>query len=155
LGKSTITIKRIIDKVKQVGVATLAVGSKDQGQYRISKEWHDFTVSLHHWRNREGYRINHNQISGYLKALASQREKLRDKKHDEKFKGYSEVREDLIVGKHPSHVTVYKVINSYLEAKYNKVRHPGSPIEAQILQTTEGRYFRNHLQQPDLANRPY
>jgi putative transposase len=92
LGKSTRTIKRMIEKVEQVGVATLAVGRKDKGQYRISKEWHDFIVSLHQWGNREGSRINHNRISGYLKALASQREKLRDKKHDEKFKGYSQVR---------------------------------------------------------------
>jgi len=47
LGKSTRTIKRMIEKVEQVGVATLAVGRKDKGQYRISKEWHDFIVSLH------------------------------------------------------------------------------------------------------------
>ncbi|MBD2137792.1 DDE-type integrase/transposase/recombinase [Anabaena sp. FACHB-1237] len=138
LGKSTRTIKRMIEKVEQVGVATLAVGRKDKGQYRISKEWHDFIISLHQWGNREGSRINHHQIFGYLKALASQGEKLRDKKHHEKFKGYSQVREDLILGKHPSHVTVYKVINSYLEAKHKKVRHPGSPIEGQILQTTDG-----------------
>ena len=138
LGKSTRTIKRMIEKVEQVGVATLAVGRKDKGQYRISKEWHDFIVSLHKWGNREGSRINHNQISGYLKALGSQAEKLQEKKYDEKFKGYFQVREDLIAGKYPSHVTVYKVINSYLEEKHNKVRHPGSPIEGQILQTTEG-----------------
>ncbi|PPJ61574.1 hypothetical protein [Cuspidothrix issatschenkoi] len=99
LGKSTRTIKRMIEKVEQVGVATLAVGRKDKGQYRISKEWHDFIVSLHKWGNREGSRINHNQISGYLKAFSSQGEKLQEKKYDDKFKGYSQVREDLIAGK--------------------------------------------------------
>ncbi|MDF5722469.1 MAG: DDE-type integrase/transposase/recombinase [Rhizonema sp. PD37] len=138
LGKSTRTIKRMVEKVEQVGVATLAVGRKDKGQYRISKQWHDFVVSLHKWGNTEGSRINHNQIFGYLKALAFQGEKLQEKKYDEKFKQYSQVREDLIAGKYPSHVTVYKVINSYLEEKHNKVRHPGSPIEGQIIQTTEG-----------------
>ncbi|UKO98335.1 Mu transposase C-terminal domain-containing protein [Nostoc sp. UHCC 0870] len=138
LGKSTRTIKRMIEKVEQVGVATLAVGRKDKGQYRISKQWHDFIVNLHKWGNREGSRINHNQIFGYLKALASQEEKLRQQKYNEKFKEYSQVREDLIIGNYPSHVTVYKVINSYLEEKHSTVRHPGSPIEGQIIQTTEG-----------------
>lgn len=138
LGKSTRTINRMIEKVEQVGVATLAVGRKDKGQYRISKQWHDFIVNLHKWGNREGSRINHNQIFGYLNALASQGEKLQQQKYDEKFKEYSQVREDLIVGKYPSHVTVYKIINSYLEEKYNTVRHPGSPIQGQIIQTTEG-----------------
>ncbi|BAY96429.1 transposase-like Mu [Tolypothrix tenuis PCC 7101] len=138
LGKSTRTIKRMVEKVEQVGVATLAVGRKDKGQYRISQQWHDFIVNLHKWGNREGSRINHNQIFGYLKALASQGEKLLHKKHDEKFKEYSQVREDLVAGTHPSHVTVYKIINSYLEQKHKTVRHPGSPIEGQIIQTTEG-----------------
>ncbi|MBH8577222.1 hypothetical protein I8752_30495 [Nostocaceae cyanobacterium CENA369] len=39
LGKSTRTIKRMIEKVEQVEVATLAIGRKDKGQYRISKYW--------------------------------------------------------------------------------------------------------------------
>lgn len=138
LGKSTRTIKRMIEKVEQVGVATLAVGRKDKGQYRISKQWYDFIVSLHEWGNREGSRINHNQIFVYLKALASKRKELQHKKYDEKFQGYYQVREDLMAGKHPSHVTVYKVINLYLQEKHNTVRHPGLPIEGQILQTTEG-----------------
>ncbi|WP_375509891.1 AAA family ATPase [uncultured Nostoc sp.] len=37
LGKSTRTIKRMIQKVEQIGVATLAVGRKDKGQYLIPK----------------------------------------------------------------------------------------------------------------------
>lgn len=138
LGKSTRTIKRMIEKVEQVGVATLAAGRKDKGQYRISQQWHDFIVSLHKWGNKEGSRINHNQIFGYLRALASQGEGLLHKKYDEKFKKHSQVRKDLIARKYPSHVTVYKVINSYLDEKNKQVRHPGSPIEGQILQTTEG-----------------
>ncbi len=147
LGKSTRTIRRMLERVEQEGVATVAVGRKDKGQYRISKQWHDFIVNLHEWGNREGSRINHNQIFGYLKALAFQGEKLQQKKYDEKFKGYSQIRKDLIAGKHPSHVTVYKVINSYLEEKNKIVRHPGSPIEGQIIQTTEGILEISHSNQ--------
>ncbi|GBE93173.1 Mu transposase C-terminal domain-containing protein [Nostoc cycadae] len=147
LGKSTRTIKRMVERVEQVGVATLAVGRKDKGQYRISKEWHDFIVNLHKWGHREGSRINHHQIFGYLKALASQGERLLDQKYNEKFKKYSQVRKDLIAGKHPSHVTIYKVINFYLEEKNKTVRHPGSPIEGQIIQTTEGNLEIAHSNQ--------
>lgn len=138
LDKSTRTIKRMVEKVEQVGVATLAVGRKDKGQYRISKQWHDFIVNLHEWGNKEGSRINHNQIFVYLKALAFKGEKLQHNKYDENFQGYSQVREDLILGKYPSHVTVYKIINSYLQEQDSTVRHPGLPIEGKILQTTEG-----------------
>jgi putative transposase len=138
LGKSTRTIKRMIEKVEQVGVATLAVGRKDKGQYRISKQWHDFILNLHKWGNREGSRINHYQTFGHLKSFAAEGEKLQEQEYDEKFKAYSQVREDLIAGKYPSHTTVYKVINSYLEEKNKKIRHPGSPIKGQIIQTTEG-----------------
>ena len=36
LGKSTRTIKSMVEKVEQVGVATLAVGRKDKGQMELS-----------------------------------------------------------------------------------------------------------------------
>ncbi|MBD2606477.1 hypothetical protein H6G81_18560 [Scytonema hofmannii FACHB-248] len=84
LGKSTRTIKRILEKLELLGVATLAVGRKDKGQYRISQNWYGFIVNFHKWDNREGSRINHNQIFGNLKALAFQREKLQDKKYDKR-----------------------------------------------------------------------
>lgn len=138
LGKSTRTIQRMVEKVEQYGVAILAVGRKDKGQYRISEQWYDFILNLYKWGNREGSRINKNQIYVYLIALASKGEKLQQNKYDEIFKGYSQVRSDLLTGKHPSHMTVYKVINSHLEDKNKKNRHPGSPIAGQIVQTTEG-----------------
>lgn len=138
LGKTTRTIRRMVERVEQEGVATLAVGRKDKGQFRISNQWLDFIVNVHKWGIREGSRVNHNQIHVYLKALASLGENLRSSKYAKLFKGYSEVLEDLVVGKFPSHVTVYKVINFHLEQENKKVRHPGSPVLRQIIQTTEG-----------------
>lgn len=35
-------------------------------------------------------------------------------------------------------MTVYKVVNFHLEQKQKKVRHPGSPAEGQVIQTTAG-----------------
>jgi putative transposase len=44
----------------------------------------------------------------------------------------------LIVGKHPSCVTVYKVINDYEARKVAlRKRHPGADIDHQVVQTTE------------------
>ena len=39
LGKSIRTIKRIVKRLETEGVATLGVGRKDKGQFRISEQW--------------------------------------------------------------------------------------------------------------------
>ncbi|ODH02147.1 hypothetical protein A4S05_25310 [Nostoc sp. KVJ20] len=147
LGKSTRTIKRMIERVQKDGVATLAVGRQDKGQFRISEQWFKFIVDTHKWGQTKGSRINHNQIHVQLISLASKGEDLRSKKYVEKFKQYPEVLEDLIEGKFPSHVTVYKVINFYIEQENRIVRHPGSPREGQIIQTTEGILEISHSNQ--------
>ncbi len=137
LGKSTRTIKRIVKRVESEGVATLGVGRKDKGQFRISEQWFKFIIATPSWGQRDGSRMNHNQVHVHLMALASNGEALREKKYAERFKKYPEVLEDLVAGKYPSHPTVYKVINFHLAQKNKKVRHPGSPAEGQIIQTTE------------------
>jgi putative transposase len=138
LGKSPRTIKRIVKRLETEGVATFAVGRKDKGQFRISEQWFKFIIATHNWGQKAGSRMNHNQVHVHLMALASKGEALREKKYAERFKDYPEVLEDLVAGKYPSHPTVYKVINFYLAQENKKVRHPGSPAEGQIIQTTEG-----------------
>ena len=138
LEKSPRTIKRMVERVEHEGVATLAVGRKDKGQFRISEQWFQFIIATHDWGQRDGSRMNHNQVHVHLMALASKGEVLRGKKYAERFKTYPEVLSDLVAGKYPSHPTVYKVINFHLAQKNKKVRHPGSPAEGQIIQTTEG-----------------
>ncbi|MHC5824288.1 MAG: hypothetical protein ACYT04_52740, partial [Nostoc sp.] len=44
LGKSTRSIKRMIERVQKEGVAILAVGRQDKGQFRISEQWFKFIV---------------------------------------------------------------------------------------------------------------
>lgn len=138
LGRTPRMIRLMAKKVENEGVATLAVGRKDKGQFRISEQWSKFIIAEYEWGQRDGSRGNISQVYVHLMALASKREALREEKYSERFKKYPKVLEDLIVGKHPSHPTVYKVINFYLERKNKKVRHPGSPAEGQIIQTTEG-----------------
>ena len=147
LGKTTRTIRLMMEKVKNEGVATLAVGRKDEGQFRISDQWFKFIVTTYEWGQRDGSRININGVYVHLVALASKREALRDQKYADRFKGYPQVLEDLVAGNHPSHVTVYKVVNFHLEQQNKKVRHPGSPAEGQVIQTTEGIIELTHSNQ--------
>jgi len=138
LGRTPRMIRLMLKRVEQEGVATLAVGRKDKGQFRISEQWFKFIIATHNWGQRDGSRMNHNQVHVHLMALASKGEALREKQYAERFKNYPEVLEDLVAGKYPSHPTVYKVINFHLAQKNKQVRHPGSPAEGQIIQTTEG-----------------
>lgn len=131
-------IRLMVKRVESEGVATLAVGRKDNGQFRISEQWFKFIIATHIWGQRDGSRMNHNQVHVHFRALASKREALREKKYASRFKKYPEVLSDLVLGKYPSHPTVYKVINFHLAQENKKVRHPGSPALGQIIQTTEG-----------------
>lgn len=138
LGRTPRMIRMMVKRVETEGVATLGVGRKDKGQFRISEQWFNFIIATHKWGQRDGSRMNHNQVHVHLMSLASKGEALREKKYAKRFKKYPEVLEDLVVGKYPSHPTVYKVIHFHLAQKNKKVRHPGSPAEGQIIQTTEG-----------------
>lgn len=138
LGRTPRMIRIMVKRVEHEGVATLGVGRKDKGQFRISEQWFKFIIAIHSWGQRDGSRMNHNQVHVHLMALASKGEALREQKYAERFKNYPEVLSDLVVGKYPSHPTVYKVIHFHLAQKNKKVRHPGSPAEGQIIQTTEG-----------------
>ncbi|HEY9858115.1 MAG TPA: transposase family protein [Candidatus Obscuribacterales bacterium] len=138
LGRTPRMIHMMVKRVESEGVATLGVGRKDKGQFRISEQWFKFIIAIHDWGKRDGSRMNHNQVHVHLIALASKGEGLLEKQYAQRFKNYPEVLSDLVVGKYPSHPTVYKVINFHLAQKNKKVRHPGSPAEGQIIQTTEG-----------------
>lgn len=138
LGKTTRSIREMMKRVEQEGVVALAIGRKDKGQFRIPEYWFKFIVKIYEWGRKDGSRININGVSTHLRSLAAQGEDLRSRKYANLFKGYPKVLKDLIVGKYPSHVTIYKVVKLYLAQKNKKVRHPGSPAEGQIIQTTEG-----------------
>ncbi len=153
LGKSTRTIRRMLAKITNEGVATITAGRQDKGQYRISQQWRDFILKLYKWGRKEGARPNISQIYNALMALAAQGERLRtdiNKKDGlaKLLKPYPEVLEDLINKKHPSHVTVYKVINDELDRKKkSKARHPGADIDHQIVQTIDENLHITHSNQ--------
>jgi putative transposase len=111
LGRTPRMIRIMVKRVETQGVATLGVGRKDKGQFRISEQWFKFITATHDWGQQDGSRMNHNQVHVHLMTLASKGEALREKKYAERFKKYPEVLSDLVVGKYPSHPTVYKVIH--------------------------------------------
>lgn len=111
LGKTTRTIRNMEKRVQQEGVATLGAGRKDRGQFRISQQWFNFIVATYQWGQKNGSRMNKSQVHVQIAVLAFQGETLRGKDYIDRFKGYPEVLEDLVAGKHPSRITIYKVIS--------------------------------------------
>lgn len=141
------TIKNKLKKLQSYGVTSLAAGRKNKGQFVIPKQWFDFIVSIYKWGQKDGSRMNRSQVHQHLVTLTSEGEKLRGQNYKERFKDYPEVLEDLATGKHPSCPTVHKVIKCYLAQEERRVRHPGSPAERQIVQTTDDILVLTHSNQ--------
>lgn len=118
LGRTPRTIRMMVKRVENgEGPAMLAVGRKDKDQFRISEQWFKFIIATYEWGQEDGSRMNQHQVHRKLVTLASEGEKLRDKKYAQKFKGYPEVLEEMVAGECISHVTVYKVLKLYLKQK--------------------------------------
>ena len=133
LEKSTRTIRRMVAKVEQEGLAALASTVRsDQGQLRISLEWQEKIIKLYKKKKRQlnkknkdkKLEVNCFQIWKLIEAEA----KLASLK-DSEF---------------PSHVTVYKVLEPFLNKK--KLRHPGQGLK-QFIQTTDGQLEITHSNQ--------
>jgi len=147
LGKHPRSIMRKIKRFQQEGITSLARGRKDNRQFRVSEGWVNFIVKMHKKGQKDSQRHSHHKVYVRLTVYAAQGNKLREKKYADLFKGYPDVLEDLVQGKHPSHPTVYKIINNYLFQEKTKVRHPGAFPGRLILQTTEGVIALTHSNQ--------
>jgi putative transposase len=118
LQKHPRTITRMLEKVDREGLAALTETIRsDRGKHRISPFWQEFIIKAYKGGNKHSLRISRNQV--YLKVKAHAEQKL----------GLSE-------GEYPSHVTVYKVLEPYVNQQKKKPRHPGSGIR-QYIKTTE------------------
>ena len=133
LEKSTRTIRRMVSKVEQEGFPALASTVRsDKGQLRISPEWQEQIIKLYKKKRRllnkknkdKKLEVNCFQIWKLIEAEA----KLSGLKDDE----------------FPSHVTVYKVLEPFLNKK--KLRHPGQGLK-QFIQTTDGQLEITHSNQ--------
>lgn len=147
LGKHRRSIMRKLKRLQEEGITSLARGRKDNGQFRVSEQWVNFIVKMYKRGQKESLRWSQHKIYELLTKYAAQGGKLREKKYADLFKGYPEVLEDLTKGKHPSHPTVYKIINHYLFQQKTKARHPGAFPGRLVVQTTEGVIALTHSNQ--------
>ncbi|MDJ0596659.1 MAG: DDE-type integrase/transposase/recombinase [Pleurocapsa sp. MO_226.B13] len=133
LDKSTITIRRMVLKVEQEGLAALASTVRsDKGQFRISPEWREKIIKLYEKKRRI---LNKKNTNKKLAVNCFQIWKLIEA--EAKQLGLKD-------GEFPSHVTVYKVLEPFLNKK--KLRHPGQGLK-QFIQTTDGQLELTHSNQ--------
>ncbi|GAB4543596.1 MAG: hypothetical protein Tsb0014_37330 [Pleurocapsa sp.] len=133
LEKSTRTIRRMVAKVEQEGLSALAYNVRsDRGQFRISLEWQEKIIKLYKQKRRQ---LNKKNSNKKLEVNCFQIWKLIEA--EAKLAGLKD-------GEFPSHVTVYKVLEPFLNKK--KLRHPGQGLK-QFIQTTEGQLEITHSNQ--------
>ena len=133
LEKSTRTIRRMVSKVEQEGLSALALTVRsDKGQFRISPEWQEKIIKLYKKKRRV---LNKKNKDKKLEVNCFQIWKLIEA--EAKLSGLKD-------GEFPSHVTVYKVLEPFLNKK--KLRHPGQGLK-QFIQTTDGQLEITHSNQ--------
>lgn len=133
LKKSTRTIRRMVSKVEQEGLSALAYNVRsDKGQFRISPEWQEKIIKLYKKKRRQ---LNKKNKDKKLEVNCFQIWKLIEA--EAKLSGLKD-------GEFPSHVTVYKVLEPFLNKK--KLRHPGQGLK-QFIQTTDGQLEITHSNQ--------
>ena len=133
LEKSTRTIRRMVSKVEQEGFPALASTVRsDKGQLRISPEWQEQIIKLYKKKRRL---LNKKNKDKKLEVNCFQIWKLIEA--EAKLSGLKD-------GEFPSHVTVYKVLEPFLNKK--KLRHPGQGLK-QFIQTTDGQLEITHSNQ--------
>ncbi len=133
LEKSTRTIRRMVTKVEQEGLSALASTVRsDKGQFRISPEWREKIIKLYKKKRRQISKKNNNKK---LEVNCFQIWKLIEA--EAKLSGLKD-------GEFPSHVTVNKVLEPFLDKK--KLRHPGQGLK-QFIQTTDGQLEITHSNQ--------
>ncbi|MDJ0903740.1 MAG: DDE-type integrase/transposase/recombinase [Xenococcus sp. MO_188.B8] len=135
LDKSTRTIRRMVTKVEQEGLAALAETVRsDKGQLRTSLEWQDKIIKLYNQKKRL---LKKNNKNGNQKIEVNRHQIWKLIEAEARLIGLKE-------GEFPSHVTVYKVLEPLINK--SKLRHPGQG-EKQSIQTTDGPLEITHSNQ--------
>ena len=107
LGVSIRSVERLLKKYREQGFVGITKTRSDKGKPRISEDWHQFILDTYKQGNKKGKRITRNQVVLKVKGRAKQ---LGLDKKD-----------------YPSHQTIYRIINQYIEEKERKIkaRSPG------------------------------
>ncbi len=119
LGKSVRTVRRLIDKWEQEGLAGLTQTERaDKGKHRVDENWQDFILKTYKEGNKGSKRMTRQQVAVRVKAKADE------------------------LGIKPlSHMTVYRVLQPLIdkEEKAKSIRSPGWRGSRLSVKTREGK----------------
>lgn len=134
LGKSVRTIRRLVKKWEEQGLAALQTTTRvDKGRHRIDSDWQKFIINTYKEGNKGSKRISPLQVSMRVKVKAS----------------------ELGQKEYPSYRTVYRVLQSVIEQQEQKakVRSRGWRGSRLSVKTREGKdlsvEYSNHVWQCD------
>jgi putative transposase len=120
LGKSKRTIQRLMKRWQEVGISAFAEKERsDKGLPRVSPEWKEFIVETYKKGNSQGRKMSPIQVFGKVRTRAA----------------------ELGVEEHPSHMTVYRLLNPIIEEKKlrKSIRSPGWQGSKLVLPTRDGK----------------
>ncbi|MDM9584863.1 Mu transposase C-terminal domain-containing protein [Nostoc sp. GT001] len=133
LGKSVRTVRRLIDKWEQEGLAGLTQTQRaDKGKHRVNENWQEFILKTYKEGNKGSKRMTRQQVAVRVRARA-----------------------DELGVKPPSHMTVYRILQPLIEKqeKAKSVRSPGWRGSRLTMKTRDGKDlsvdYSNHVWQCD------
>ncbi|MBD2346481.1 Mu transposase C-terminal domain-containing protein [Anabaena subtropica] len=133
LGKSVRTVRRLIDKWEQEGLAGLTQPQRaDKGKHRVNENWQEFILKTYKEGNKGSKRMTRQQVAVRVRARA-----------------------DELGVKPPSHMTVYRILQPLIEKqeKAKSVRSPGWRGSRLAMKTRDGKDlsvdYSNHVWQCD------
>jgi putative transposase len=134
LGKSVRTVRRLVKKWEQEGLAALQTSTRaDKGKHRIDEDWQEFIIKTYKEGNKGSKRITPQQVAIRVQARAA----------------------ELGQEKYPSYRTVYRVLQPIIEQQEQKasVRSRGWRGSRLSVKTREGKdlsvEYSNHVWQCD------
>ncbi len=115
------SVERLLKKYREQGLVALVKTRSDRGKTRIDEDWKEFIVNTYKDGNDESKRITRHQVFLKVKGRAKQL--------------------GLQKGEFPSHQTVYRILDQYIEEKERKkkARSPGYPGSRLTHMTRDGR----------------
>lgn len=121
LGVTLRSIERLLKKHQEQGLVGLTKTRSDNGKLRISEDWQEFILETYKEGNKGSKRMLRNQVFLRVKGRAKQL----GLKHKE----------------YPSHQTVYRILDEYIEGKERKrnARSPGYSGSRLTHMTRDGR----------------
>ncbi|MEI2582590.1 Mu transposase C-terminal domain-containing protein [Scytonema sp. PRP1] len=121
LGVSIRQVERLLKKWREERLVGLATTRSDKGKYRLDQEWIDFIIDTFKKGNEGSKRMTRHQVFLRVKGRAKQL--------------------NLNKGEYPSHQSVYRILDEYIEQKQRKLkaRSPGMLGERLTHMTRDGR----------------